>query len=167
MPKSDQGVTTDRYQMIPRSLIFITRGDKILLLKGSPNKRIWANRYNGIGGHIERSETILMGAKRELLEETGLVLENLWLCGTVAVDAGEIGILLFVFRGECPDDARISSSHEGSLEWANIQSVNNLPLVEDLPFLLPRVMKKKMGSPPFFARSYYDTNEKLCLVFDE
>jgi predicted NUDIX family phosphoesterase len=56
MPKSDQGVHTKRYQIIPRVLIFIFDGDRVLLIKGAPNKRLWANQYNGIGGHIERGE---------------------------------------------------------------------------------------------------------------
>jgi 8-oxo-dGTP diphosphatase len=43
MPKSDQGVQTKRYQIIPRVLIFIFDGDRVLLIKGAPNKRLWAN----------------------------------------------------------------------------------------------------------------------------
>jgi len=56
MPKSEQGVTFDRYAIIPRTLIFITRegpsGLEVLLIKGAPTKRLWANRYNGVGGHV-------------------------------------------------------------------------------------------------------------------
>ena len=66
MPSSDQGVTHDRYTLIPRTLIFLTRGERVLLLKGAPHKRLWANRYNGVGGHIERGEDVLTSARREL-----------------------------------------------------------------------------------------------------
>jgi 8-oxo-dGTP diphosphatase len=59
MPSSEQGLSFDRYVCIPRTLIFITRGDKVLLLKGAANKRIWANKYNGVGGHVERGEDVL------------------------------------------------------------------------------------------------------------
>ena len=52
MPKSDQGVRNDRYKIIPRTLIFVTRGEQVLLLKGAEHKRLWANQYNGIGGHV-------------------------------------------------------------------------------------------------------------------
>jgi 8-oxo-dGTP diphosphatase len=68
MPKSEQGVNQGRFSVIPRTLIFITHGDKILLIKGSPFKRLWANQYNGIGGHIEKGEDVLSAARRELRE---------------------------------------------------------------------------------------------------
>ena len=51
--------------LIPRTLIFLTCRDLVLLLKGAPHKRLWANRYNGIGGHIERGEDVLTAAQRD------------------------------------------------------------------------------------------------------
>ena len=79
MPATDQGLNQDRYMLIPRTLIFLTRGDNILLIKGAVNKRLWANLYNGIGGHIESGEDILSAARRELTEETSLTSDNLGL----------------------------------------------------------------------------------------
>jgi len=76
MPHSDQGVTADRYTVIPRTAIFLRRGDSYLLLKGAPTKRLWANKYNGLGGHVERGEDVLSATRRELLEETDLTLGN-------------------------------------------------------------------------------------------
>ena len=69
MPVSEQGVTLDRYMLIPRTMIFLRRGNSYLLLKGAPTKRLWAGKYNGLGGHVEMGEDVLSSAKRELQEE--------------------------------------------------------------------------------------------------
>ena len=164
MPESEQLVDLSRYMLIPRVLIFITRGNTVLLLKGAPIKRLWADKYNGVGGHVEQGEDILSAASRELLEETGLTT-NLWLCGTVVVDTGQNpGIGMYVFTGE---DARGQPrpSTEGNLEWISFQEVSNLPVVEDLVPLLSRIQKMRRGDPVFSARAYYDAEKKLIVEF--
>jgi len=164
MPASEQGVDLSRYMLIPRVLIFVTRGTSVLLLKGASTKRIWANKYNGVGGHIEPGEDILSAAHRELIEETGLTA-NLWLCGTVVVDTGENpGIGIYILTGECPDGLPRPSA-EGGPEWVSFSNVSKLPTVEDLPLFLNCIQKMKCGDPPFSARSYYDDEQKLTLEF--
>src|SRR5512139_3415002 len=163
MPQSDQGVTKDRYTVIPRTAIFLRRGDAYLLLKGAPTKRLWANKYNGLGGHVERGEDVLSAAKRELLEETGLTAE-LWLCGALIVDAGDIGICLYFFTGECLE-GEPQPSKEGIAEWISFDRIRELPVVEDLPILLSRIHGMQRGDLPFAARSYYDEQENLIVEF--
>lgn len=166
MPIEDQVVQDNRYKLIPRTLIFVTRGNKLLLIKGASTKKLWANKYNGIGGHVERGETILLAAKRELFEETGLV-SDLWLCGILTVDTGQnTGIGIFIFRGESTN-GDFKMSNEGYLEWIESSDYTDLPLVDDLYHLIPKVMAMRNDTAPFFAHSTYDEQNNLVLTINE
>ena len=107
MGREDQGVAVSRhrYQVIPRTLCFVTHGDEVLLLLGGPKKRLWAGRYNGLGGHVEPGEDIYASACREVREEAGLDVQDLRLRGVVHADAGDpvAGILFFVFTADADD----------------------------------------------------------------
>jgi 8-oxo-dGTP diphosphatase len=171
MPISDQGIELDRYVILPRTLIFLTRGEYVLLLKGGPHKRLWSGLYNGIGGHVERGEDVLSAAYRELSEETSIEVQDLWLCGLITVDTGEdIGVGIYVLRGDIPTIGsefmdQLPPSSEGTLEWVPINQMSNFPLVEDLHVLLPRVLGTKRSDPPFSAHYWYDEADRLVIVF--
>lgn len=166
MGREEQGVFRDRYTIIPRTLIFITHKDNVLLLKGAPHKRLWAGLYNGIGGHIERGEGILAAAKREVREETGLEVANLRLCGVIMIDTGEtIGIGLYVFRGDYVG-GEVKPSPEGVAEWIAKSDLTRLPLVPDLAVLLPRVLSHREDEFPFVAHYYYDDQDRLQVEFE-
>jgi 8-oxo-dGTP diphosphatase len=169
MPVSDQGIDLSRYMLIPRTLIFLRRGESVLLLKGAAHKRRFANRYNGVGGHIEPGEDILSAARREVCEETGLEPDTLALVGTIVIDTGQNpGVGVFVFRGEC---ARCIGeplpSEEGTLEWIDVHCLDSYPLVEDLSELLPRVLSHPLDEPPFSALYWYDEKGKISIRFTE
>jgi hypothetical protein len=91
----------------------------------------------------------------------------MWLCGVVIVDTGRTpGIGIYVLRGEVPDtNVSLSHSPEGELDWVPCQQLEGLPMVEDLPVLLPRVLAARPGDPPFSALSYYNAQEELILQF--
>jgi len=167
MGKADQKLLDDRYQAVPRTLCFVTRGEDVLLLRGAPDKRIWPNQYNGVGGHVEANEDVHTAARREIQEETGLQVQDLRLRGVIniPVDArGNTGILLFVFTATAAT-RDVRQSEEGALEWVARDRLAEMDLVEDLPILLPRVLEMEADEPPFFAHYDYDEQDQLVVAF--
>ena len=160
-----------RYQAVPRTLIFVTsrnpesNEEEVLLLKGAPTKRLWANHFNGLGGHVERDEDIQTAAEREWAEETGLplpTLEPLTLRGVVNIETGaESGVLVFVFRGRT-DQRLPRPSPEGTPEWIPLDRLADYPLVDDLPHLLPRTLS---DTPIFFAHYAPDADGVMQYSF--
>jgi 8-oxo-dGTP diphosphatase len=154
MKADDQGTGEAgrrRYQAIPRTLIFLTNMNPqtgvrdVLLLKGAPDKRLWANKYNGLGGHVEAGEDVYSAALREVAEETGIIPAQLTLRGVVNIDTGSDangprpGVLMFVFHGQVKE-RNVQTSTEGAAEWLPVDNLQQYPLVDDLYALIPRVL---------------------------
>ena len=170
MGSKQQGAnaTAGRWLTIPRTLCFVLNGDDLLLMKRAAHKRVFPNHYNGVGGHIERDEDPYTGARREILEETGLYVEKLQLRAVYNVDAGaKTGIILFVFT--CISQSREfeSDEREGTLRWIPRQEVMNLDLVEDLPIILPRILNDSDCPTPLFVHASYDDHDELLMRFAE
>ena len=167
MGRDDQGINNSmhRWQVIPRVLCFVTAGDDsdryVLLLRGAPTKRIWANRLNGVGGHVERDEDMHTAVLREIHEETGLTIDHARLCGVVQIDSGATaGILMFVWTAVAHDQ-HVKHSDEGTLEWYSGHQLPTTDLVDDLAILLPRVLSMNSNEPPFFAHYSYTSDNRL------
>ncbi|MCC6168859.1 MAG: NUDIX domain-containing protein [Caldilineaceae bacterium] len=167
MQANEQGVREPgrrRHQAIPRTLIFVTSthpdtgSQEVLLIKGAPTKRLWANRYNGLGGHVEAHEDVLAAAQRELAEETGLtphLISNLTLRGVITIDTGvdeqgpRPGVLVFVFVAQS-EQRSVHVSREGRPEWLPVDALAEFPLVDDLYEVIPRAL----GDGPIFFGHY-------------
>jgi 8-oxo-dGTP diphosphatase len=163
-----QGVARSRhrYQVIPRTLSFVTQGDDVLLLRGGPQKRLWAGLYNGVGGHIEPGEDVYSAARREIHEETGLQVSDVRLRALIHVDARDpdVGIMLFVFTAEAAARTVIPSE-EGTLEWLPRDALPLDHVMEDLPVLLPRLLAMRPTEPPLSVVYTYDDDDRLVVSF--
>jgi 8-oxo-dGTP diphosphatase len=165
MGAAGQGAGGGRWEVSPRTLIFVTNGSDVLLMKRGPHKRIFPNKYNGLGGHVERSEDVYSAAAREVQEESGLTVRNLRLRGVHHIDAGaESGIIVFVFTA-ASDSRALIDCDEGALEWVDKSRIAQLDLVEDLPEIMPRVLAMPDDAPPYFAHVSYDASDTILIRY--
>lgn len=163
MGANDQGAEAvdGRWLVIPRTLCFVLNGGDVLMMKRSPTRRIFPNRFNGVGGHVERDEDILTSVRREVLEETGLHVHDVHLRAVYNVNAGQAsGIAVFVFTA-VSDSREFIPNVEGTLHWLDRDTILSLDLVDDLPTLLPRILDLPAGAPPLFIHLSYDDGDRL------
>jgi 8-oxo-dGTP diphosphatase len=158
--------TDGRWLTLSRTLSFVYHGDDVLMLKRAAHKRVFPNRYNGLGGHVERGEDIAASARREILEETGLTVYALRLRAVSVIDAGAAtGITLFVFTA-VSESRETRPCDEGVLEWVPRSRVLGIDLVEDLPIVLPRLFVMPPDAPPLFLRVDYDADDRIRIHID-
>ncbi len=135
-----------RHLATPRTLVFLRRGGRVLLLEGGPNK--WfAGKLNGVGGSVEAGEDVTSAALRECVEETGLRPAALDLAAVIHVQAAPV-VMLFVFVGDAPA-GEPRESDEGRLVWIREDELAaaSSRLVPDLVDLLPRILARRAGDP--------------------
>ena len=131
-------------------LCFLTRGDKLLMLKRvkAPNKGKW----NCVGGHIEIGETPLAACIREVREETGFVVSNPTFHGLLTWEGFEISEGgLYLFSAPAPDGLEPTGNDEGRLEWKRIKWViRSDAVVDNLHIVTPLVLKNSPAAQHHF-----------------
>ncbi len=166
MKREEQKVDR-RYHLVPRTLCFVFHDEDVLLLRGAPTKRLWANLYNGIGGHVMEGEDVASAARREIREESGLEVDGLRLEGVVTIEVeAQLGIGLYVFSARTSQREVIPSA-EGGVTWFPKDALPEEGLMDDLPTLLGRVRSASATDPPFCAHYSYGADNELLIRFGE
>ena len=88
------------------------------------------------GGHVEKGESFVHAVKREMYEETGLIIQNPKLCGIkqFQTDQDERYMVLLFKTNEY--SGTLQSSNEGEMKWICKADLNQYTLVEDFRELL-------------------------------
>ncbi len=169
MSITSQRFKQDPYTIIPRTLGFVFYGDQVLLIKYNSTKGNWAGKYNGIGGHLHPGESVLACARREIIEETGIEIDNLQLCGTVLIDTGETpGIGLYVSAAFMPPPLPYprETSDEGTPAWIQIKEIGSIDVMEDVPQLIDLSIQVLQGKRTPFSGLYIQEQGAIRIHFD-
>jgi 8-oxo-dGTP diphosphatase len=157
-------------QAIVATLGYIVSPDGSQVLMIHRNKRpddLHFGKYNGLGGKLTREEQVLSGMRREILEESGIVVDHLALRGTISWPGfgkqGEdwFGFIFLIDRwhGEVHAD-----NHEGTLEWVPLADLLALPLWPSDRHFLPMVFDD--DPRPFYGYMPYDHGEMVSWSYE-
>jgi 8-oxo-dGTP diphosphatase len=125
-----------KYCPILATLGYIVSPDRTQVLLMHRNKRSdddHFGKYNGLGGKIAADEDIVSAMKREILEESGLHAHEVALRGTISWPGfGRNGEdwFGFIFRIDSFSGQLITESHEGSLEWIDLDRLPHINMWE-------------------------------------
>lgn len=130
---------------IVATLAYVLSPDRRRVLLIRRDKRpddIHFGKHLGLGGRVERHEDVLTGVRREITEESGLVAGEVVLRGTVSWPGfGRDGQdwFAFVFRVDSFSGEAHGGNGEGTLVWAELSELAELPMWESDALWLPMV----------------------------
>ena len=119
-------------------------------------------KWNGLGGKFEIGESPEECAKREIKEESGLILENLNLKGfiTFPLFDGNEDWYVFLFTSDEFSGNLIDSS-EGNLEWISNDKLTTLNLWEGDKYFIPWLFEDKFFSAKFIYKNGQYINHQV------
>ena len=118
--------------MFNTTLCYIEHDNAYLMIhrikkKNDMNKDKWI----GVGGKFEAGETPFDCARREIMEETGLIFKDLNYRGIVTFVSNEYGTeYMHLFTATEYDGEIDYNCDEGKLEWVKKEDINSLPIWE-------------------------------------
>ena len=117
--------------------VYLKKDNSYLLLYRNKKKNDMSEgKWIGVGGHVEKGETIDDAVIREVCEETGLTVHSLKCDGEVLFINNDYEEMMYVyeisdFTGELKD------CNEGELAWVDIDEMLTLPMWEGDKAYLP------------------------------
>lgn len=133
------------------TLAYVRDGDRTLMLRRPDDpSHHQAGKYNGLGGKFEPGESPEECLRREVLEESGLVVEEAELKGFITFPDfdGEDDWYVFVYLVTGYSGTPTSSA-EGELHWVPTDEIVDLPLWEGDRHFLPWLEREELFSAVF------------------
>lgn len=143
------------------TLIFVRNGEDILL--GFKKRGFGVGKWNGFGGKVERNETIIDGAVRELKEESNLTVKcaDMKYLGYVRydrTDSTQVDVVYIFMTSKFSDS--LAESEEMTPKWFRIDEIPYDQMWVDSKYWLPIVLKNKGLSARFLLSGERDIQWK-------
>ncbi|MFT4548543.1 MAG: 8-oxo-dGTP diphosphatase [Verrucomicrobiales bacterium] len=146
---------TDWEPNIRANLLFLLRGDEVLLIR--KKRGIGAGKINAPGGKIEPGETAEQGAIRETIEEVGLTATNLSEMGELHFQFVDgMALHCTVFHSEFFEGEAIETD-EAIPIWTKIADIPYDEMWEDDIHWLPRALAGEI------FRGYFEFDDDKML----
>ncbi|HKK77667.1 MAG TPA: NUDIX domain-containing protein [Saprospiraceae bacterium] len=143
------------------AMIVLRHEDQFMLLKrAKPPHR---GKYVPVGGKLEPYEDPYTAAKRELQEETGLMIDHLHYCG-VLIETAPVD-----YNWQCNiyladiDFMSPPFCDEGELEWISFTEVKHIPTPPTDWQIYQYIMQQR----PFALNAVYDQELNLVSMVEE
>ena len=151
--------------MINTTLCYITRGNEVLMLhRVKKEKDINKDKWIGIGGKFEGTESPDECLLREAREETGLTL-TAWRCRGVVTfltqDPAQ-GEFMYLFTAD-GFEGELKECSEGDLQWVSRDFLDQLPKWEGDKIFLELLWQ---DAPFFLLTLRYDGSRLVEAVLD-
>ena len=142
-------ISEDRTERVELAVLcLIEDGNKILLQNRI--KEDWKG-YTLPGGHVEKGESFVDAVKREIKEETGLVIKKPKLVGVKQFPIEHGRYVVFLFKTN-KFTGTLESSLEGKMEWIEYNDIKNINTVDDFEELLKVMNSKKYSEFQYIVK---------------
>lgn len=133
------------------TLCYVMNENKTLMLHRVKKENDYhKGKWNGLGGKFEVGESPEECAKREILEESGLVVENPLLKGIISFPMFDNvkDWYVFVFTSD-KFTGELIHSNEGNLEWIDNDKLTDLNLWDGDKIFIPWIFQDRFFSAKF------------------
>ncbi|MBT7609207.1 MAG: 8-oxo-dGTP diphosphatase [Bacteriovoracaceae bacterium] len=153
-------VTITKDSKILFTLVYLVHKEQTLMIhRVKKENDIHKDKYNGLGGKLEKGETPLQCAMREVKEESNLDIEDIKFKGHLLFPNFD-GIgndwQVFLYRADSFSGELITENREGNLVWIDNDKMADLPLWEG-----DKIFLKYLYGPEIIDASFTYKNGQL------